>query len=207
VETQGPPVDAANARSDHNGQIVLVMQGLLRRTSTELVDFDLVNRAMPRLKVLAFAVNMWHPAGLEPQDFFDVVARFKDIQFSSRMPLEIGRQLETDRLRHIILILAKRLPPPPAVRGEAPIREMIGYGCTTTMHILQFLAPQLDDEDRMKEMDFSQAGIFTRWDAGRLTPGGFCRAPRIGEFSPLEGVILHECEVLHPTSYKSEVHL
>jgi NTE family protein len=190
VERQGPPVDAANARSDHDGQIVFVMQGLLRRTSTELMDFDLVNKAMPRLKVLVFAVNMWHPAGLEPQNFFDVVARFMDIQFFSRMPPEIGRQLETHRLRHIILELAKRLSP--AIRGEAPIREMIGWGCARTMHIKQLLAPRLDDEDHLKEMDFSPASIFGRWDAGRVdTRWVLSRAPRFGEFSPLEGIILH----------------
>jgi Patatin phospholipase len=176
VETQGPPVDAANARSDHDGQIVFVMQGLLRRTSTELMDFDLVDKATPRLKVLMFAVNMWHPAGLEPQNFFDVVARFMDIQFFSRMPPELGRQLETQRQRHIILELAKRLPP--AIRGEAPIREMIGWGCARTMHIKQLLAPRLDDEDHLKEMDFSPAGIFGRWDAGRVDTGRFCRARR-----------------------------
>jgi NTE family protein len=134
---------------------------------------------------------MWHPLGPEPTTMFDVLGRFKDIQFSSRLKNHIARQLETHRLRQIISQLAKHVPP--ELRSTAAVREMAAYGCTTRMHIVQLLAPRLDNEDHMKEMDFTPYGIRTRWQAGYAdTNRALALAPWIGEFSPLEGVILHD---------------
>jgi NTE family protein len=136
---------------------------------------------------------MWHPDGPEPQSIFDVLHRFKDIQFSSRLNNHIARQLETHRLRHIISELAKHVPA--EIRQTAAVREMAAWGCTTRMHVVPLLAPRLDNEDHMKEMDFSPYGIRTRWQAGLAdTRRTLARAPWLGEFSPLEGVILHESE-------------
>ena len=119
--------------------------------------------------------------------------RFKDIQFSSRLTNHVARQLETHRLRHIISELAKHVPG--ELRQTRAVREMAAYGCTTRMHVVPLLAPRLDKEDHMKEMDFSPYGIRTRWQAGYAdTYRALIRAPWLGEFSPLEGVIVHELE-------------
>jgi NTE family protein len=162
--------------------------GILSNTPTEAIFDD-----NPRRDSLVFAVNMWHPIGPEPMSIFDVMHRFKDIQFSSRMNDHIARQRETHRLRHIISKLAKHLPD--EVRAAPEVREMAAYGCTTTMHVVQLLAPRLEKEDHMKEMDFSPAGIRARWMAGyENTSRALARAPWIGDFSPLEGVILHQLD-------------
>jgi NTE family protein len=159
--------------------------GVVSNTPTEVLFDD-----NPRRDSLVFAVNMWHSTGPEPKSLFDVMHRYKDIQFASRLASHINRQLETHRLRHIISKLAKRLPDD--VRAEPDVREMAAYGCTTTMHIVQLLAPRLSTEDHMKEMDFTPGGIRARWAAGYDdTERALKRAPWIGEFSPLEGVILH----------------
>jgi NTE family protein len=163
--------------------------GILSNTPTEAIFDD-----NPRRDSLVFAVHMWHPAGPDPTTIFDVLHRFKDIQFSSRLAVQISRQLETHRLRHIISQLSRHLPP--EVRSDAAVRQMAAYGCTTTMHIVQLLAPRLDTEDHMKEMDFSPAGIKARWEAGRdNTRRALELSPWLGEFSPLEGVILHTPDV------------
>ena len=162
--------------------------GILSNTPTEAIFDD-----NPRRNSLIFAVNMWQPGGPEPQSMFDVMHRYKDIQFSSRIAVQITRQSESHRLRHIISELARHLPAD--VRGTPEIRRMAAYGCTTTMHIMQLLAPRLANEDHMKEMDFSPAGIQARWSAGYDdTKRALARAPWVGEFSPMEGVILHEPE-------------
>jgi len=159
--------------------------GIMSNTPTEAIFDD-----NPRRSALVFAVHMWHPAGPEPQTIFDVVHRFKDIQFSSRLNDHIARQLETHRLRHIISELAKHVPQD--IRATAAVREMAAYGCTTRMHVVQLLAPRLGNESHMKEMDFSPEGIAARWRAGHAdTCRALDRAPWLGEFSPLEGVILH----------------
>jgi NTE family protein len=162
--------------------------GILSNTPTEAIFDD-----NPRRSALIFAAHMWHPSGPEPQSIFDVLHRFKDIQFSSRLNDHIARQLETHRLRQIISQLAKHVPQ--ELRSTAAVREMAAYGCTTRMHIIPLLAPRLDNEDHMKEMDFSPLGIRARWRAGHAdTCRALARAPWTGEFSPLEGVILHNLE-------------
>jgi NTE family protein len=160
--------------------------GILSNTPTEAIFDD-----NPRRSALVFAVHMWHPFGPEPTTMFDVLHRFKDIQFSSRLKNHIARQLETHRLRHIISQLARHVPQ--ELRTTPAVREMASYGCTTRMHIIQLLAPRLDNENHMKELDFSPYGIRTRWQAGHADARKvLSRAPWIGEFSPLEGVILHD---------------
>ena len=65
----------------------------------------------------------------------------------------------------------------------------------TQMHVVRLLAPRLDDEDQSKDVDFSQAGIRSRWDAGLAsTRRAIEQAPWQGAFDPIEGVILHEPE-------------
>jgi NTE family protein len=61
------------------------------------------------------------------------------------------------------------------------------------MHIVRLQAPQLDRETHTKDIDFTAAGIAARWEAGyRHTKDVLARAPWVGEFDPLAGVILHE---------------
>jgi NTE family protein len=58
---------------------------------------------------------------------------------------------------------------------------------------VRLLAPQLDHETHTKDIDFSPSGIMRRWDAGYAhTWSVLKRAPWVGEFDPLSGVVLHE---------------
>jgi NTE family protein len=61
------------------------------------------------------------------------------------------------------------------------------------MHVVRLLAPRLDNEDHTKDVDFSPGGIRRRWEAGYAsTRRAIAQKPWLGEFDPLEGVILHE---------------
>jgi len=160
--------------------------GILSNTPTEAVFDD-----NPRKNSLIFAVHMWNPSGVEPTTMAEVLNRQKDIQYSSRISSHIARQQQAHRLRHIIGQLAARLPD--AERNSDAVRELAGYGCKTTMHVVRLLAPQLDMESHTKDIDFSPSGIMKRWDAGYAhTKTVLDRSPWIGEFDPLSGVILHE---------------
>jgi NTE family protein len=144
----------------------------------------------PRRSALVFAVNMWHPTGPEPKSVFDVLERVKDIQFSSRLNDHVARQLETHRLRRIIAELSRHLPQ--EYRANPGTRDMTAFGCTTLMHIVQLLAPRLGHENHIKEMDFTPQGIEARWKAAyNDTKRVLDRAPWLGEFPAMEGVILH----------------
>ena len=160
--------------------------GILSNTPTEAVFDDI-----PRKNALIFAVHMWNPAGTEPTTMAEVLNRQKDVQYSSRIANHIVRQQQAHRLRHVITQLAGRLPE--AERNSAAVRELAAYGCSTQMHVVRLLAPQLDRENHTKDIDFSPSGIKQRWDAGYAhTRAAIERSPWVGEFDPLSGVILHE---------------
>jgi NTE family protein len=160
--------------------------GILSNTPTEAVFDDI-----PRRDSLIFSVNMWNPSGPEPTTMAEVFNRHKDVLYSNRIASQIAQQQKAHRLRHVINQLAARIPE--AERNTAAVRELAGYGCSTQMHVVRLLAPQLDRENHTKDIDFSPARIRQRWSAGYAhTKAVLDRSPWVGEFDPLSGVILHE---------------
>ena len=166
--------------------------GILSNTPTEAAFDDI-----PRKDSLIFSVHMWNPSGPEPSTMAEVFNRHKDVLYSSRIVSQIAQQQKAHRLRHVINQLAARIPE--AERNSAVVRELAGYGCSTQMHVVRLLAPQLDRENHTKDVDFSPSGIRQRWDAGYAhTSAVLDRSPWVGEFDPLSGVILHEQMELMP---------
>ncbi len=162
--------------------------GILSNTPVEAVFDD-----YPRRSGLVFAVHMWSPNGLEPKSIAEVMARQKDLQYSSRAASHIARQKQIHKLRHVINDLIEKLPP--ELRKTSDVDELAGYGCRTRMHVVRLVAPPLAGEDHSKDIDFSASGIQLRWDAGYAdTREVLGQAPWTREFDPLEGFILHEAE-------------
>lgn len=168
--------------------------GILSNTPVEAVFDD-----VPRRSGLVFAVHLWGPYGPEPDSIWKVLARHKDLQYSSRAASHIARQKQLHKLRHIIGELAARLPP--EVAGSPEAQELASYGCVTRMHVVRLMAPRLAGEDHSKDIDFSPSGIRHRWQAGYAdTARVLARAPWTDDFDPLEGFILHEAEAGKMTS-------
>jgi NTE family protein len=163
--------------------------GILSNTPTEAIFDD-----NPRKNSLIFAVHLWNPMGEEPSTIWEVLNRHKDIQYSSRVASHIARQRQMHHMRHVISELSKLLPED--VRNSPRARELAGYGCVTTMHVVRLLAPQLDNENHTKDVDFSPSSLRMRWEAGyKKTMHALEQAPWQHDFDPLEGVILHEPEL------------
>jgi NTE family protein len=158
--------------------------GLYSNTPLEAVLDD-----NPRRDSLIFSVNVWQPTGHEPESVWQVMARQKDIQYASRADSHIARQKQIHRLRHVIRELAKNLP----AEKQKNCRELASWGCGTTMHVVRLLAPALDGEDYMKDLDFSAAGIRFRCEAGLADARRMIeRAPWDAPVDAMEGVIVHE---------------
>jgi NTE family protein len=175
------------------GQELFWDGGVLSNTPVEVVFDD-----TPRRSGLVFAVHMWAPSGPEPDSIGKVLARQKDLQYSSRAATHIARQKQLHRLRHVIMNLAAKLPHDVANLPE--VRELASYGCVTRMHIVRLLAPPLAGEDHSKDIDFSPSGIKYRWQAGYSdTSRVLMQAPWTHEFDPLEGLIIHQAESGHMT--------
>jgi NTE family protein len=160
--------------------------GVYSNTPIEVVLDD-----RPRRDALIFAVNVWQPHGSDPVTIWQVLGRHKDIQYASRAKSHITRQQQIHRLRHIINELCARLPA--AERDDSMVREMMTYGCRTTMHLVNLLAPRLDQEDHTKDIDFARSSIRTRWQAGLADAQRAVAAqPWRRQADPLEGVIVHD---------------
>jgi NTE family protein len=164
--------------------------GILSNTPTEAVFDD-----NPRKSSLIFAVHLWNPVGEEPSTIWEVLNRQKDIQYSSRVASHIERQRQMHHMRHIINDLAKRLPE--NLRNTPETKALAAYGCPTVMHVVRLLAPQLDNENHTKDVDFSPGSITARWQAGYdKTMRALEQASWEHEFDPLDGVILHDPEAV-----------
>src|SRR3954452_20533660 len=160
--------------------------GILSNTPTEAIFDD-----NPRKNSLIFAVHLWNPMGEEPGTIWEVLNRQKDIQYSSRVASHIARQRQLHHMRHIINDLAKMLPDD--VRKSPQARALAAYGCPTVMHVVRLLAPQLENENHTKDVDFSPSSIRARCEAGySKTMRVLEQPPWENDFDPLEGVILHE---------------
>ena len=159
--------------------------GILSNTPTEAIFDD-----DPRRNSLIFAVHVWiQRVPNRPRSGRCWIQ--KDIQYSSRIANHIMRQREAHRLRHVINELAKFVPD--EARRSAMVRERTAYGCPTRMHVVRLLAPRLENESHIKDIDFSPSGIRSRWQAGYAdTCRALAHAPWIGEFGPLDAVVLHE---------------
>ena len=159
--------------------------GILSNTPTEAIFDD-----NPRRDSLIFAVHMWNPMGPEPESIWEVLHRQKDIQYSSRVASHIARQRQVHKLRHVVSELVKLMPED--VRNRPVVKDLAEYGCLTRMHVVQLLAPRLDNENHTKDIDFSPSGIRLRWEAGYAdTKRALQRAPWNDACDPLDGVILH----------------
>jgi NTE family protein len=160
--------------------------GIVSNTPVEAVFDD-----APRNNAVVFAVHLWNPHGAEPGSIWEVANRQKDIQYSSRAHSHIKRQRQLHKLRHVVQQLSLLVPNGAAT--EEDLAALRSYGCETKMHVVRLLAPQLDNEDHTKDMDFSPGGIRERCEAGYAhTSRMLEKAPWRAPADPLEGFILHE---------------
>ena len=82
---------------------------------------------------------------------------------------------------------------PTGQRDTPEGRELAGWGCKTTMHIVRLLAPRLAAEDHTKDIDFTPAGIRARCEAGFIDAQEvIAQAPWQQAVDPHEGVLVHD---------------
>ncbi|MGF3022447.1 patatin-like phospholipase family protein [Methylobacterium aquaticum] len=162
--------------------------GILSNTPVEAVFDD-----NPRRDGIVFAVHMWNPSGPAPETLWEVVNRQKDLQYASRAHSQIARQRQMHRLRHVIAELARRLPD--GVAADPEVKALAAYGCLTRMHVVRLLAPRLEAENHLRDIDFSPAGIRAREEAGyRHARRVLAQAPWTRPVDDLDGFVLHEAD-------------
>jgi NTE family protein len=160
--------------------------GIYSNTPVEVVLDD-----KPRRSSIIFSVQVWNPAGQEPQSIWQVAERQKDIQYASRTDSHIARQQQIHRLRHVIRELVKRLPE--AERATPDVQELAAWGCGTTMRLIKLAAPRLELDDHLKDIDFSPAGIAARCRSGYEDAMlAIAARPWEADMDPIEGLTVYD---------------
>ncbi|WP_109481386.1 patatin-like phospholipase family protein [Paraburkholderia sp. C35] len=162
--------------------------GIYSNTPLEAVLDD-----RPRHSSVIFTVQLWPAHGKEPASIQQAMSRQRDIQYSSRAESHLERQRQIHRLRHVIRELGTHLPEDQ--RETAAVKELLGWGCGTTMQVIELDAPDFGQDDLHKDIDFSKEGIRRRWDAGYADAQRMIgRAPWREEPDPMEGIAIHRSD-------------
>lgn len=160
--------------------------GIYSNTPIEVVMND-----RPRRDAVIFAAQLWQQTGEDPRTLQQVMDRDKDIRFASRAESHIADQRRLHHLRHVVRELGAFLPED--ARALPEVRALLGWGCATVMHMLPLRLPPLPDEGHAKDIDFTPAGIRTRWAAGlELTRRRIAEAPWRAPVDPSAGIVVHE---------------
>lgn len=159
--------------------------GIYSNTPLEAVLDD-----RPRRSSVIFAVQLWPASGREPESIVEAMVRQRDIQYSSRASSHLERQRQIHRLRHVIRELEQYITEP--MRETQAVRDLLAWGCGTTMQVVELDAPSFGDDDLHKDIDFSPDGIARRRAAGyEDTRRMLARAPWREPMDPMEGIAVH----------------
>lgn len=160
--------------------------GAYSNTPVEAVFADSSRRS-----AVIFAVQLWNADGREPQSIWDAMGRQKDILYASRAEHHLAWQTELHHLRHIVRELGKHIPAKLAASQE--VRELTRWGCATSMHLVRLVAPVLEGDDLMKDVDFGATRVAERRAAGYAAAQRMiARAPWRSEIDPRVGVAIHD---------------
>jgi NTE family protein len=162
--------------------------GIYSNTPLEAVLDD-----YPRRDSVIFTVQLWPTHGREPKSILQAMGRQRDIQYSSRAESHLERQKQIHRLRHVIRELGQYIPE--ERRDDPDVKELLGWGCGTTMQVIELDAPRLPGDDLHKDIDFSTNGIKRRWAAGYAdTLRMLKKAPWRESPNPMEGIAVYRSD-------------
>ncbi|GAB7525144.1 patatin-like phospholipase family protein [Paraburkholderia sp. 2C] len=162
--------------------------GIYSNTPLEAVLDD-----RPRRDSIIFTVQLWPVHGPEPASIREAMTRQRDIQYSSRAESHLERQKQIHNLRHVIRELGKHMTQ--EQRENDAIKQLLDWGCGTTMQVIELDAPRSCGHDLHKDIDFSASGIERRWTAGYDdTRNMIEREPWLAALDPMEGIAIHRSD-------------
>jgi NTE family protein len=162
--------------------------GIYSNTPLEAVLDD-----RPRRDSVIFTVQLWPVHGPEPASIREAMTRQRDIQYSSRAESHLERQKQIHNLRHVIRELGTHMTK--EQRESDAIRQLLDWGCGTTMQVIELDAPRSCGHDLHKDIDFSASGIERRWTAGyEDTRNMIVREPWREALDPMEGIAIHRSD-------------
>ena len=108
----------------------------------------------PRRSSVVSAIQIWHTRGPRPESLSHAFMHEKDILFGTRSKTHIMRQAQLHRMRRIIRELVDMLPEDQ--KRSPRVKELAGWSCTTTMHLVEINAQPIEGETNARDYDFSR---------------------------------------------------
>lgn len=119
-----------------------------------------------RRSALVFQVDLFSARGPIPRDMPDVLARDKDIRYSSRTRLTTDRYMQVCKLQRQIRSLLHRVPEAELTEEETALKHTLRH--LPRLSILHLIYEQKVYEGDAKDYDFSAASMRAHWRSGYL---------------------------------------
>ena len=116
------------------------------------------------LDQLIFQVDLFSANGALPRTMSDVLARQKDIQYSSRTRMVTDQIAAQHRRNQILKRVLDRIPPDRLSEEEAALKEELRDQAEVT--ILHLIYQQAAFEGQAKDFEFSAETMRVHWDSG-----------------------------------------
>jgi len=120
--------------------------------------------SQPRRDTLAFQVDLWSASGEFPRDMLDVMAREKEIRYSSRTRAGTDEFKRLQKLRHALAGLLEKLPDD--LRNSAEARLLAGAADRKVYNIVHLIYRAQNYESHSKDYEFSRLSMQEHWRAG-----------------------------------------
>jgi NTE family protein len=125
---------------------------------------DVVLDDAERRDTLCFMVDLWDASEAAPHTMAQVLTRYKDIQYASRIQEHLADHERLQNLRRALRLVGRRLGP--AAAADPAVKDLLALGCDSRIDVVHLVMQALPGEDSWRDIDFSDARLRARWSAG-----------------------------------------
>jgi NTE family protein len=168
--------------------------GIYSNTPLDVVLDEQAN-GQNKQDTLCFMIDLWDPTETLPTSISDAMTRLKNTQYASRSTERLADHRRQLDLRKVIKQLGEKLPL--ATRSKAEFRALLDQGEVGNVNVVRLVMKALADDDQFKDIDFSEATVATRWQAGLADAERmFAHQSWLEPLAPGAGMAVHELEQL-----------
>lgn len=125
---------------------------------------DVVLDDAERRDTLCFMVDLWDASEAAPHTMAQVLTRYKDIQYASRIQEHLADHERLQNLRRALRLVGRQLG---ARAAAAPdVKALLALGCDSRIDVVHLVMQALPGEDSWRDIDFSDSRLRARWSAG-----------------------------------------
>jgi NTE family protein len=147
--------------------------------------------------MLVFQVDLFSAHGALPRDMQDVLARQKDIQYSSRTRLVTDYYMHRNAQNVTIKKLLDKIPEADLTEEERALRTKLAHLPEVT--ILHLIYQQMAYEGQAKDFEFSGTSMREHWDSGYTdTQRSLAHREWLKMPSPYGGITVHDVHMSEP---------